>query len=30
VIEMLTRIRNDGGNYGKYVDMAKDRDSDFR
>jgi citrate synthase len=30
VIEMLTRIRNDGGNYAKYVDMAKDRDSDFR
>jgi citrate synthase len=30
VIEMLTRIRNDGGDYGKYVDLAKDRDSEFR
>ena len=30
VIEMLRRIRNDGGNYQKYIDMAKDRDSEFR
>ncbi|MBZ0112461.1 MAG: citrate synthase [Thermoanaerobaculia bacterium] len=30
VIEMLTRIRDDGGNYEKYVDLAKDKDSDFR
>jgi citrate synthase len=30
VIEMLEKIRNDGGNYGKYVELAKDRDSDFR
>jgi len=30
VIEMLQMIRNDGGNYQKYVEMAKDRDSDFR
>jgi citrate synthase len=30
VIEMLTRIRNDGGDFGKYVDLAKDRDSEFR
>ena len=30
VIEMLEMIRNDGGDYLKYVDMAKDRNSDFR
>ncbi|MEJ2084140.1 MAG: citrate synthase [Acidobacteriota bacterium] len=30
VIEMLQMIRNDGGNYQKYVEMAKDRDSEFR
>ncbi len=30
VIEMLERIREDGGNYKKYVEMAKDKKSDFR
>ena len=30
VIEMLERIRADGGNLRKYVDMAKDKNSDFR
>ena len=30
VIEMLKVIRNDGSNYKKYVDLAKDRDSGFR
>jgi citrate synthase len=30
VIEMLERIRDDGSNYKKYVEMAKDRDSGFR
>jgi citrate synthase len=30
VIEMLRMIQNDGGNYNKYVDMAKDKDSPFR
>jgi citrate synthase len=30
VIEMLEMIRQDGGNYKKYVDMAKDKNSDFR
>ncbi len=30
VIEMLQRIRDDGSNYKKYVDLAKDKDSDFR
>jgi citrate synthase len=30
VIEMLERIQRDGSNYRKYVDLAKDRDSDFR
>jgi citrate synthase len=30
VIEMLERIRDDGGNYKKYVDMAKDKASGFR
>lgn len=30
VIEMLERIKADGGNIGKYVDMAKDKNSTFR
>jgi citrate synthase len=30
VIEMLEKIRADGGDYQKYVDMAKDPESDFR
>jgi citrate synthase len=30
VIEMLEMIRNDGGNYQKYVDLAKDKNSGFR
>ena len=30
VIQMLETIRNDGMNYQKYVDMAKEKDSDFR
>ena len=30
VIEMLERIRADGGDVGKYVKMAKDPESDFR
>jgi len=30
VIEMLERIRADGGNINKFVDMAKDKDSGFR
>ncbi len=30
VIEMLERIRADGGNHQKYVDMAKDKSSGFR
>ncbi len=30
VIEMLQRIRDDGSNYKKYVDLAKDKSSDFR
>jgi citrate synthase len=30
VIEMLQRIRKDGGDYKKYVEMAKDKSSDFR
>jgi citrate synthase len=30
VIEMLERIRKDGSNYKKYVDMAKDKGSGFR
>jgi citrate synthase len=30
VIEMLERIRRDGSDYRKYVEMAKDRDSSFR
>lgn len=30
VIEMLTQIHEDGGNIPKYIEMAKDKDSDFR
>jgi len=30
VIEMLERIAADGGDYAKYVEMAKDKSSDFR
>lgn len=30
VIEMLAHIRDDGGNYKKYVDLAKKKDSGFR
>ncbi|MBT4865903.1 MAG: citrate synthase [Planctomycetaceae bacterium] len=30
VLEMLEMIRQDGGDYKKYVDMAKDKNSDFR
>ncbi|MBI2191635.1 MAG: citrate synthase [Planctomycetes bacterium] len=30
VIQMLDMILKDGGNYQKYVDMAKDKKSDFR
>jgi len=30
VVEMLEAIQADGGDIGKYVDMAKDKDSDFR
>jgi citrate synthase len=30
VIEMLERIRADGGNIKKFIDMAKDKDSGFR
>ena len=30
VIEMLERIRDDGGDYRKYVALAKDKTSDFR
>ena len=30
VIEMLEGIRDDGGDYKKYVDMAKDKNSGFR
>ncbi|HEV8677142.1 MAG TPA: citrate synthase [Methylomirabilota bacterium] len=30
VIEMLETIRADGGNYRKYVDLAKDKHSSFR
>ncbi len=29
-VEMLERIRDDGGNVKKYVDMAKDKDNNFR
>ncbi|MBE0688893.1 MAG: citrate (Si)-synthase, partial [Anaerolineae bacterium] len=30
VIDMLKMIHKDGGDYQKYMDMAKDRDSGFR
>ena len=30
VIEMLEMIKDDGGNYQKYVNFAKDKNSDFR
>ena len=30
VIEMLKRIKNDGGNYNKYVEKAKNKNSSFR
>ena len=30
VLEMLEMIRADGGDYQKYMDMAKDKSSDFR
>ncbi len=30
VVNMLERIRDDGGNVKKYVDMAKDKDDGFR
>ena len=30
VIEMLQMIRDDNGDYKKYVNLAKDKDSDFR
>lgn len=30
VIEMLERIHRDGGDYKKYVEMAKDKESNFR
>ncbi len=30
VLEMLEMIRRDGGDYKKYVSMAKDKNSDFR
>jgi len=30
VIEMLERIRDDGGDFKKYVDMAKEKNSGFR
>ena len=30
VIEMLQMISDDGGNYKKYIDLAKDKTSDFR
>ena len=30
VIEMLERIRDDGGDYKRYVDLAKDKASNFR
>jgi citrate synthase len=30
VIEMLEMIRKDGGNYQKYVDLAKDKESGFK
>ena len=30
VIEMLEKIRDDGGDYSKFIEMAKDKDSGFR
>jgi len=30
VIDMLQMIKDDGGNFRKYVDLAKDKNSDFR
>ena len=30
VIEMLQMINDDGGNYQKYIELAKDRNSEFR
>ncbi len=30
VIEMLKHIQEDGGDYKKYIDLAKDKNSDFR
>tara|TARA_B100001142_G_scaffold264781_1_gene268548 strand:- start:7508 stop:8176 length:669 start_codon:yes stop_codon:yes gene_type:complete len=30
VIEMLEKINKDGGDYAKYIDMAKDKNSEFR
>jgi len=30
VIEMLERIKKDGGDYKKYIELAKDKNSDFR
>jgi citrate synthase len=30
VIEMLEIIKNDGGDYKKYINLAKDKNSDFR
>lgn len=30
VIEMLEMIKNDGGDYKKYINLAKDKNSDFR
>jgi citrate synthase len=30
VLEMLQMIQNDGGDYNKYMEMAKDKDSGFR
>ena len=30
VIQMLEMIQNDGNNYKKYIDMAKDKDSKFK
>jgi citrate synthase len=30
VIQMLEKIKDDGGNYKKYIEMAKDKDSKFK
>ena len=30
VLEMLEKIRQDGGGYKKYIELAKDKDSEFR